>query len=360
MSRSTRILTVDPVTPDAEAIADAAATLVRGGLVGFPTETVYGLGANALDAAAVEQIFIAKGRPATDPVIVHIADASQMADVSRDTPHVAAELAAAFWPGALTLIVHKAAAIPDIVTSGLATVAVRVPAHPVAQALLARAAIPVAAPSANRFSRPSPTTAEHVRADLDGRIDLILDGGSASIGVESTILDLTISPPLVRRPGGVSLAALRVCVPDVQSHDDRLSERHVHPAPGQLLRHSAPHARLTLYLGAVDAVTERVAREARTLAAAGSRVGILAPEEDLVALAPRLAAAATGGRVIVERYGARKDDRQSAHDLFRALRNLDAQPVDVMLAIAPEGENLWPAIADRLSRAAEGRVIRVR
>ena len=270
-----------------------------------------------------------------------------------------AVLADAFWPGPLTLILQKQPTVPEVVTAGLPTVAVRVPAHPVAHALLERAGIPVAAPSANRFSRPSPTTADHVREDLDGRIDLIVDGGAATIGVESTILDLTVTPPLVRRPGGVSLSALRTHVPDVQTRADRLSEQLAQPAPGQLLRHYAPRAALTLYLGAADAVGERVAREARTAAAAGSRVGILAPEEDLIGLAPRLAAAAASGRVIVARYGARRDDRASARDLFRALRHLDAEGVDIILAVASEEGELSPAIVDRLSRAAEGRVVRV-
>jgi L-threonylcarbamoyladenylate synthase len=355
----TRIVLVDPDTPDPAAIADAAETLASGGLVAFPTETVYGLGAAALDATAAERIFVAKGRPATDPVIVHLASAAQLNDVARDVPPIAATLAATFWPGPLTLILSKRATIPDIVTASLPTVAVRVPAHPVARALLERAAIPIAAPSANRFSRPSPTTAAHVRADLDGRIDLILDGGPASIGVESTILDLTVTPPLVRRPGGVSLAALRACVPGVQAHEEWLNERQIQTAPGQLLRHYAPQATLTLYLGDVHVVCERVGRDARGAAASGSRVGILAPEEDLMALAPRLAAMAAGGRVVVERYGSRRDEHESARELFRAVRDLDAQRVDVILAIAPDAENLWTAIVDRLSRAAEGRVVRV-
>lgn len=356
----TRVVIVNPQSPDPDTIADAAAILVRGGLVAFPTETVYGLGAHALDEAAAARIFDAKGRPATDPVIVHLASAARLETVARDVPPLAAVLADAFWPGPLTLILYKQPAIPDVVTAGLPTVAVRVPAHPVAHLLLERAGIPIAAPSANRFSRPSPTTADHVREDLDRRIDLIIDGGAATIGVESTILDLTVTPPLVRRPGGVSLSALRVHVPDLQTRDERLSGDLAQPAPGQLLRHYAPRATLTLYLGAADAVGERVARDARTAAAAGSRVGILAPEEDLKGLAPRLAAAAASGRVTVARYGTRGDDRASAHDLFRALRQLDREEVDIILAVAAEDGELSLAIVDRLSRAAEGRVVRVR
>jgi L-threonylcarbamoyladenylate synthase len=229
----------------------------------------------------------------------------------------------------------------------------------VARALLERAAIPVAAPSANRFSRPSPTTAAHVLADLDGRIDVLVDGGPTPIGVESTILDLTVSPPLVRRPGDVTLAEIREVLPDATARHESMGAAVPQPAPGQLLRHYAPHAPLTLFVGEVDAVATRVGRDARTAAAAGSRVGILAPEEDLMALAPALAAMAASGRFVTQRYGRRKDEKQAARELFAALRALDAEPVDLIFATAPDGADAWAAVVDRLTRAAEGRVVRV-
>ena len=174
-------------------------------LVAFPTETVYGLGAHALNAAAVARIFEAKGRPPTDPMIVHLAGVEQVEQIAKVVPPAARDLAAAFWPGALTLILEKQSIVPDVVTAGLPTVAIRVPSHPIARALLAAAGVPVAAPSANRFSHPSPTRAEHVLADLDGVVDIVIDGGATPIGVESTILDFTVTPPVVRRPGGVLL-----------------------------------------------------------------------------------------------------------------------------------------------------------
>ena len=232
--RETRIETVDAERPDPRVIAEAASVLAAGGLVAFPTETVYGLGAHALDPAAVTALFEAKGRPSTDPVIVHVASLDHVAAIAREIPPLVERLALRFWPGPLTLVLHKQPSVSSSISAGLDTVGVRVPAHPVAQALLRAAAFPIAAPSANRFSRPSPTTAEHVREDLSGAIDLILDGGSTEVGVESTVLDLTVSPPLVRRPGGVSIEELRTVVSDVTALFAVSSASAAQLAPGQL------------------------------------------------------------------------------------------------------------------------------
>jgi L-threonylcarbamoyladenylate synthase len=355
----TRVIAVDGNEPQPDRIRDAADVLRRGGLVAFPTETVYGLGANALDAQAVARIFVAKGRPPTDPVIVHLAHADQLELVARHVPPLARDLAAAFWPGALTVILEKVPTVPDALTAGLPTVAVRVPSHAVAHALIEAADVPVAAPSANRFSRPSPTSAEHVLADLDGRIELVVDGGSTLIGVESTIVDLTVSPPVIRRPGGVALQDIRRVIPDVRLVSAAMPSEQPQPAPGQLLRHYAPRATMTLYLGEVAPVSERVAADIRAAVAAGGRVGILAPEDDLRALAPRLAAIGSTGRVVTMRCGSRSDRDEAARDLFHALRALDAEIVDAIYAIAPDGDGINTAIIDRLTRASEGRVHRV-
>jgi L-threonylcarbamoyladenylate synthase len=355
----TRVIAVDSSMPDPAAIRDAAAVLRSGGLVAFPTETVYGLGADALSATAVARLFAAKGRPPTDPVIVHLSSAEQLDRIARAVPDAARTLAAALWPGPLTLILPKATAIPDAVTAGLSTVAVRVPSHPIARALLAEAGMAVAAPSANRFSRPSPTRPEHVLEDLAGSIDLLIDGGPTTIGVESTIVDVTASPPLVRRPGGITLDALRSLVPEVHSVVTVAASDRAQLAPGQLLRHYAPRARLVLYIGATDALASRVSRDVRTAIAAGERVGVLAPEEDLMALAPRLAPVGGGGRVVTMRCGSRADRDEAARELFRALRALDAEGVDAIYATAPDGGGIDAAIIDRLTRAAEGRVVAV-
>lgn len=356
-SRETRVLEVDRDRPEPAAIEDAAAVLRAGGLVAFPTETVYGLGAHALDQGAVAALFQAKGRPSTDPVIVHLSGLEEIDLVARDVPDVVAALAARFWPGPLTIVLPKTVRVPLSITAGLDTVGVRVPAHSVAQALLRAARLPIAAPSANRFSRPSPTTAGHVLEDLRGAIDLVLDAGPTTIGVESTVLDLTVSPALVRRPGGVTVEALRELIPNVAVAARAVTGEQPQMAPGQLIRHYAPRARLTLFIApSSGAVAEVVAARARALAGHGNRVGILAPEEDLMAIAPALVPLATAGRVRFANYGARRDVARAARELFDALRRLDAEGVDEILATSPEAEGLGLAIVDRLTRAAEGRV----
>jgi len=353
---TTRVLTVDCSQPDPALVEEAAHAIREGKLVAFPTETVYGLGANALDPAAVERIFEAKGRPATDPLIVHLAHIGQLSMCASHVPPAARKLGLAFWAGPLTIILPKKPQIPDSVTAGLPSVALRVPSHRVARALMEMARVPVAAPSANRFSRPSPTTAAHVLADLDGRIDVILDGGPTDIGLESTIVDFTVDPPVLRRPGGLTLEQIRSVVPEVVAAAQQGRADVPQVAPGQLTRHYAPQAELTLYIGAPDSVVARVAADCRTLAAQGGRVGILAPEEDLIALAPELAPQAAAGRVEVQPYGARSDPERAARELFASLRALDATHVTHILATAIAPGGLGQAVIDRLSRAAEGRV----
>ncbi len=357
MPRVTRVIPVDPRQPDPAALRDAADALVAGRLVVLPTETVYGLGAHALDETAVAAIFAAKGRPFTDPLIVHLASANELAGVAVDVPAAAQAFAARFWPGPLTLILPKHARVPDRVTASRPTVAVRVPAHPVAAAVLRLAGVPVAAPSANRFSRPSPTTAAHVLADLDGDVDLVIDAGATDIGVESTIVDCTVSPPVVRRAGGVSLEALREIVPAIVAADATVDATTAQIAPGQLLRHYAPQARMTVYDGDASALIARVVREVRGLVAAGARVGVLAPDEMLTALAPALAGGASHGRVSVASLGPGAAPEAAARVLFARLRELDATGVDVIVAAGPARDGLGAAVWDRLRRAAEGRIV---
>jgi L-threonylcarbamoyladenylate synthase len=357
--RHTVCLSVDRARPDAALIADAAQLLRAGKLVVFPTETVYGLGAHALDAGAVAGVFAAKGRPSTDPLIVHVAHAGALASLAREIPESARALAARFWPGPLTLIVPKRTEVPDIVTAGLDSVAVRVPAHPVALALLTAARVPVAAPSANRFSRPSPTTAAHVLIDLEGRVDLVLDAGPTDIGVESTIVDCTVSPPVIRRAGGAPFDVLAEVVPELRVAQTVADVAAAQVAPGQLLRHYAPNARLTAYIGAPAAVVVRLGGEIRRHVGQGARVGVLAPDDDLLALAPEIAASAAHGRVVTANLGKRSDPTAAARALFAALRALDASDVDVIVASGPVVTGLGAAVWDRLSRAAEGRVVPV-
>ncbi|MFN4218128.1 MAG: L-threonylcarbamoyladenylate synthase [Candidatus Bipolaricaulia bacterium] len=259
----TEILSAD------EAALEQAAQIIRsGGLVAFPTETVYGLGADALNENAVRKIFIAKDRPPDDPVIVHIAHVHQLALLARHIPQKVWDLTGRFWPGPLTLVLPKTERVPAVTTGGLGTIAVRAPAHPVAKRLIELSGCPIAAPSANRFGRPSPTTAQHVLEDLDGRIDLILDGGPTPIGVESTVLDLTQDPPMILRPGGVTLEALQEILGEVRLLSSSASEA-AKRSPGTRWRHYAPKAKLIL---AEPAELEKIVT---TLLQGGKRVGLM-------------------------------------------------------------------------------------
>jgi len=352
----TKVIPVDRDRPEPQAIEEAAAALRAGKLVVFPTETVYGLGAHALDPSAVQRIFDAKERPANDPLIVHIAHIGQVNQCAAAMPAGARKLALSFWAGPLTLVLKKKPAVPDLVTAGLDSVALRVPSHRVARALMEMTGVPVAAPSANRFSRPSPTTAAHVLDDLDGRVDLILDAGPTDIGLESTIVDFTVEPPVLRRPGGITLEQIQSLVPEVVLVEGQGRVDQPQSAPGQLTRHYAPRAVMTLFEGPPSGVVERIAAEARTAAAQGNRVGILAPEEDLLALAPLIAAHASVGRISVQRYGSRNDLERSGRELFAAIRALDETGVDVILASSVGSDGLARAIRDRLMRAADGRI----
>jgi L-threonylcarbamoyladenylate synthase len=336
--RKTIVLQVDAEHPDSAAIRRAANVLRAGGLVAFPTETVYGLGADATNQAAVRSIFDAKRRPASDPLIVHLSSADELRRVAASVPAIAEACAKRFWPGPLTLVLPRHDSIPAIVSSGRGTVAVRVPRHPVALALIHAAGAPVAAPSANLFSRPSPTRAEHVLEDLDGRVDIILDGGPTQVGVESTVLDVTCDPPEVLRPGGVSLEELTEFLPEVV-FTPRVDEAGA--APGMLLKHYSPRARLMLVAGAgqIRGAAERRLRE-------GVRLGALLGERDRASL--------EGLPVEIGSLGGAPEE--AAARLFESLRRLDRLGVDLILALTPEKSGIGLAVWDRLFRAAEGRV----
>jgi L-threonylcarbamoyladenylate synthase len=345
----TTLLKLDAAAPDPDVIAQAAAILRSGGLVAFPTETVYGLGANALDGEAIDRIFRAKRRPYNDPLITHIVHPYQINLLAVDLPPYAMALAEAFWPGPLTLVLKRAPGVPDNLASGMATVAVRMPIHPVAQALIRAAGVPVAAPSANTFTRPSATTAAHVLEDLYGRVDMVLDGGPTPLGLESTVVDLTCTPPVILRPGGLVLNDLRRIAPDISMRTQHLTENDAPSgAPGQMLKHYAPRARLMLYDGSADDVRAAITDTTQRYIANGRRVGILTVAEDAEHYNQ------LGARIIA--LGARGDDNAIGRLLFGALRALDGQAVDVILAPLLGSGELGDAIRDRLIRAAEGRV----
>jgi len=347
----TIVLHINPAVPEDHIIAQAAQVIRAGGLVAFPTETVYGLGANALDSAALDRIYAAKRRPASDPLIAHIAHPDQLGQLAADVPYAAQRLATAFWPGPLTMVLRRAAHVPDNIATGMDTIAVRMPIHPVARALIEASGTPIAAPSANTFTRPSATTAAHVLEDLYGRVDIVIDGGATPLGVESTVIDLTGAQPVVLRPGGLVMEDLLRVLPDITAIQRFVNEGEATSAPGQMSKHYAPRARLMLYDGSVEAVREAITDTAQRYLANGRKVGVLAGDED----APYFTK--LGVRIIA--LGKRDDSAAIARVLFGAMRALDAQNVDVILVPMMGGAGLGEAIRDRLMRAAEGRIYQV-
>ena len=336
-----------PVTP--ESLARAGSLIRAGALVAFPTETVYGLGANALDADAVGRIFAAKGRPGDNPLIVHISAPDQLPPLIASDPSPAAKaLMAACWPGPMTLIFPKSPAVPEAVTAGLSTVAVRYPGHPSARALIDAARRPIAAPSANRSGRPSPTTARHVMEDMEGRIPLILDGGPCDVGLESTVIDVTGDTPRVLRPGGVTPERIAeicggVAVDDAVLRPLKAGERP--RSPGMKYRHYAPTGALTIVRGEPDAVIDRIRRLYDDALEAGSRPLILALEGHIPAYGDRRA------------LSLGPDAAAMAHAIFARLRDADALNADAIFSEATDATGVGLAVMNRLERAAGFHVV---
>lgn len=328
-----------------KAIETAAQILKEGGLVGMPTETVYGLAANALDGKAVAKIFAAKGRPMDNPLIVHISEFDQINRLVQSVPEAARRLAARFWPGPLTIILPKSELIPDEVSAGLPTVAVRFPSHPVARALIQAAGLPLAAPSANLSGHPSPTTAEHVMNDLSGKIEAVLDGGACGVGVESTVVTLAADPPRLLRPGGITLEQLRAVLGEVE-----LDPAVLHPlaagvratSPGMKYKHYSPKANVVILDGDFEAYKAYV----NTHAAPGVAALCYNGDEQ-------------GLNVPAVCYGGEKDCGEQARELFDALRRLDEMQAKTVYARCPEPKGVGLAVYNRLIRAAGFEVLSV-
>lgn len=337
---------VDPAAPDPAVIADAAAVLRAGGLVAFPTETVYGLGANALDARAVGRIFAAKGRPSFNPVIAHVASVAAARALVTAWPEAAERLAGAFWPGPLTLVLPKRDVVPDVVTAGLPAVGVRIPAHPVALALLAAAGVPVAAPSANRFTELSPTLARHVEKALGDRVELILDGGPTTVGIESTVVDLTGPRPTLLRPGTIAPSVIEAVLGVELARVVAAEGDAPRLAPGMIERHYAPRAALHAFdgdarvPGAGGASCLAEVRAERGAERGAARVGAL------------LLAPWTGDAVPDEIVRMPTDPPSYARRLYAALHYLDDLACDAILVERPPSTPEWTGVHDRLERAA--------
>lgn len=330
-------------------IQAAGQIIASGGLIAFPTETVYGLGANALDGNAVAKIFHAKGRPADNPLIVHVAHPTAAEDVAyiNDT---ARQLMEAFWPGPLTLVLPKKPHLPTEITAGLDTVAVRMPQHPVALALIKAAGVPVAAPSANLSGRPSPTSAQHVLEDLAGKIAAVLDGGASPLGLESTVLDISSQPPIILRPGGVTKEQLQPLLGPVH-YDPALADPNPGAStkprsPGIKYKHYAPQAKIALLEGDTGAIIEQTHKLLHQYQAQGKKVGLLTSTEN----------APLYDNALILTYGSRQNPGAAAAELYAALREFDHQQVDIIIAEGIPDTGLGRAVMDRLRRAAGGNI----
>ena len=332
-------------------IRRAGDILKEGGLVAFPTETVYGLGGNALDAQASAKIYAAKGRPSDNPLIVHIADWDAIYKIVSEVPPEAKKLADAFWPGPLTMILKKSDAVPLATTGGLNTVAIRMPSNEVARALIRAGGGYVAAPSANTSGRPSPTCVAHVAQDLSGKIEMIIDGGSVDIGLESTIVDLTEGKPTILRPGYINQEMLGQVLDEVEMDRGLISpDSNVHPkAPGMKYRHYAPKADLIIVEGEAARVREKINELVRENLAAGKKAGVIGTDESLLYYKEG----------DVRSIGSRKEEITIARHLYSILRDFDESDISVIYSESFETPKIGQAIMNRLIKAAGHQIIKV-
>lgn len=344
----TELLNIEKVSPEekAAALKKAGEIIREGGLVAFPTETVYGLGADALNAEASAKIYAAKGRPSDNPLIVHIHDVDQVYEIASEVPEAAKKVMEKFWPGPLTVILNKKSCVPDGTTGGLKTVAIRMPSHPLARDFIRESGRMIAAPSANTSGRPSPTLASHVYEDMQGRIPLILDGGAVGIGIESTIIDMSTDTPTILRPGYITKDMLEEVLPKVNIDPAvtgrTMKKNVVAKAPGMKYRHYAPKADLTIIEGPLEKVVKEINKRAKEKSEVGYKVGVIGTEETV-------ADYKSGD---VKCIGTRADESTIAANLFRILREFDDDQVDYIYSESFDTAGIGSAIMNRLLKAA--------
>lgn len=349
---NTELIRIDQEKIDKAVLKRAGEIIRSGGLVAFPTETVYGLGGNGLNPSSAKAIYAAKGRPSDNPLILHIADRDELYSLVAEIPEMAEKLMDAFWPGPMTLIFPKSELVPTESTGGLDTVAIRMPSHPVAMAFIRTAGVPIAAPSGNRSGRPSPTMASHVWEDMNGRIEMILDGGEVGIGLESTIIDLTDGVPTILRPGYITQTMIEEVIghTEVDKASTGENTEHVRPkAPGMKYRHYAPKAEMTLVSGEQASVCEKLSHLAAERISQGKKVRIICTEETICCFSDVDAVSA----------GFRSHPEMIAHNLFRLLREADRDGIEVLFSETFEETELGAAVMNRLMKAAGYHIIYV-
>lgn len=345
----TKIIKINKDNIEKELIQEAATIIKNGGLVGFPTETVYGLGANGLDEIAVAKIFAAKGRPQDNPLILHVHSMEQVNELVEYIPTMAQICMDKFWPGPLTILFKRSSKVPDIITAGLDTVAIRMPESDIALQLICQSNSPIAAPSANISGKPSPTSVTYVIKDLMHKVDMIIDGGSTGIGLESTVLDLSGDIPMILRPGGVTLEDLREIIPSVIEDSSIMKENITPKSPGQKYRHYAPNSEMVVFSGDVDNIVKAIVKTTNEYIDMGKKVGIMGTDETIDHYKKGL----------VISVGSRKNKETIAHNLFNTIRLFDEANVDIILAEGVDLPNLGIAIMNRMMKAASGKVIKV-
>jgi len=350
--KETIVLKVNPENPDPTKIRAATQIIQRGGLVAFPTETVYGLGADALNPSAVLALFSAKKRPLDNPPIVHVARVNDVYKLAKEVSKKAELLMKEFWPGPLTLVFKCSSTVPKVTVAGLDTIAIRMPKHKVALSLIKESGCSIAAPSANLAGKPSPTTAKHVYEDLNGRIDMILDSGATNIGVESTVVDMSVDPPMVLRPGGTTFEALKKVTSDVKLHPFVEAESELPlekiRSPGMKHKHYAPKAQVILVEGTAETITGKIQDLTEFYRVKGEKVGILATDETQTFYKAD----------VVKSLGSRLNLATVAQSMFRLLREVDAENVDVIIAEGVPLDGIGLAIMNRLRKASGYRIIK--
>ena len=344
----TKIIKIDKDSIEQDKIREITKAFNDGKLVVIPTETVYGLGANGFNEEACMNIFKAKGRPADNPLILHIAETSQVDELVSEIPDVARDCMDVFWPGPLTMIMKRSDKISDVVTAGLDSVAIRMPSHSIARAILKDCMLPIAAPSANLSGRPSATSAKHCIEDFDGKVDIIVDGGETNVGIESTVIDMTSNPPMILRPGGVTYEELKTIIPNVTIDNTTIdaNDSTVPKSPGQKYRHYAPKADAYCFAGNLEGVVKEVNK--RIQENPGKKIAVLATEETM---------GDYKGADLVINLGSRENMEEIAHSLFDALRRCDEENIDIIYAEGFDFRGIGAGIMNRLLKACGGKVV---
>ncbi|HSH36840.1 L-threonylcarbamoyladenylate synthase [Schnuerera sp.] len=347
----TKIIKVNERKPEKELVMEGVDLIRKGKLVAFPTETVYGLGANGLNQEAVKKIFMAKGRPQDNPLILHTSSIEDIRPLVKSISKEAEMIMKRFWPGPLTILFKKSSLVPEIITAGLDTVAIRMPNHPIALELIKESGVPIAAPSANTSGKPSPTSARHVIEDLHGKIHMIIDGGNTGVGLESTVLDLTQKTPMILRPGGITLEDLQKIIPNVEEDLSIVKDdKDIIPkSPGQKYRHYAPKADMIVFSGKLEDIVMEIKTKTKEYISKGKTVGIMATEETKTRYEEGLIIS-VGNRENMETIG---------HNLFNTIRQFDEEDVDIILAEGVKKSQIGTAIMNRLKKASGGKIIKV-